>query len=89
MTSQAILPSSILTGSDDWFDRPMRWAQFTLAENDPVGSMMSMSGWIFQTGQMRRRLSQRGWVCGLLSFQNSLSLCDPFYGRPGLLRRTV
>jgi hypothetical protein len=23
-------------GRDDWFDRPMRWAQLTLVENDPV-----------------------------------------------------
>lgn len=38
-TTIAALPASIIaappTNADVWFDRPMRWAQLTLVENDP------------------------------------------------------
>ena len=29
------LANYIALGNDTWFDRPMRWAQLTLVENDP------------------------------------------------------
>ena len=36
MTITQSAPSQALTSDPGWFDRPMRWAQLTLAENDPV-----------------------------------------------------
>jgi hypothetical protein len=36
MTTTQDLNPSTLVANQDWFDRPMRWAQLTLAENDPV-----------------------------------------------------
>ena len=36
--------------SDDasagWFDRPMRWAQLTLAENDPAAGQYDVDFWL-------------------------------------------
>src|SRR5690625_7744417 len=33
--SRYALNQNDLVGGDTWFDRPMRWAQLTLVENDP------------------------------------------------------
>ena len=35
MAGTSAFANSILPGSDTWYNRPMRWAQLTLVENDP------------------------------------------------------
>lgn len=34
--TEPTLPDHPITGKEDWFDKPMRWAQLTLAEDDPI-----------------------------------------------------
>ena len=51
---------------NDWFDRPMRWAQLTLAENDPAHALAQPSlnaGKIAQTATKLHRNGDRAENC--------------------------
>ena len=52
----APMPGDALTG---WFDRPMRWAQLTLVENDPGRFDPAVLARLLPARSRRRRLPQR------------------------------
>ena len=56
-----------------WFDRPMRWAQLTLVEDDPANTI-SILARLFQAHAFRRGVPERGRVRRLLPHQDSAAL---------------
>lgn len=54
------------TGKADWFDKPMRWAQLTLVENDPAPGQYSLNFWLDYFKRIKADaacLSAAGCVC--------------------------
>ncbi len=65
MTKNA-LPLHLITGAADWFDKPMRWAQLTLVENDPAPGQYSVDFWLDYFKRIKADatcLSAGGCVC--------------------------
>ena len=59
-------PLHPFTGTEDWFDKPMRWAQLTLAENDPAPGQYSKDFWLDYFKRIKADaacLSAGGCVC--------------------------
>ncbi|MGQ9687135.1 MAG: hypothetical protein ACUVT2_12635, partial [Thiobacillaceae bacterium] len=51
---------------EDWFDKPMRWAQLTLVENDPAPGQYSLDFWLDYFKRIKADaacLSAGGCVC--------------------------
>ena len=80
----AALPRPVLS----WIDRPMRWAQLTLVEDDP--GKFDPEFWLdyFAAHQVRRRLPQRRRLRRLLPDAGSVSPPQRLARRPRRLRRT-
>ncbi len=73
-----------------WFDRPMRWAQLTLAENDPAPGQYDVDFWLDYFHQAKCDavcLSAGGCVC--YSDKDPVSLPDPLPGQSRCLWRAV
>ncbi len=64
-----------------WFDRPMRWAQLTLVEDDPGKYDLALLAGLFPPHPLRRRLPERRRLRGLLSDQDPAALPQPVAGR--------
>ena len=62
---------------EPWFDRPMRWAQLTLVEDDP--GKYDPNFWLdyFKRTHSRCRVPERRRMRGLLSDQDSAALPQP------------
>jgi hypothetical protein len=66
MPESAAMPLHPITGDKDWFDKPMRWAQLTLAENDPAPGQYSLDFWLDYFKRIKADaacLSAAGCVC--------------------------
>ncbi len=84
-----MMPSDYATTG--WFDRPMRWAQLTLAENDPAVGQYDVDFWLdyFKRAKVRCCLFERWGERLLLPYQNSLPLYAASNGKPRRFRRAL
>ena len=76
-----------VAAAPSWVDRPMRWAQLTLVEDDP--GQFDLPFWLdyFRRTHSRRGLPQRRRLRRLLSHQGPLPPPQPVPGRPRPVRR--
>ena len=83
--SLAVAPAVASTPS--WVDRPMRWAQLTLVEDDP--GQFDLAFWLdyFRRTHSDARLPERRRLRRLLSHRGPVPPPQPVAGRPRSVRR--
>ena len=84
--SAAIASSSPKAPS--WVDRPMRWAQLTLVEDDPGKFDPAVLARLLPPDPLRRRLPERRRLRGLLSDEDPVPPPQRVAGRPRPVRRS-
>ena len=77
--------------STGWFDRPMRWAQLTLAENDPAVGQYDVEFWLdyFKRAKCDAACLSARWQRMFLPDKNPLSLYAAPNGQPRRIRRAL
>ena len=77
-----------LAPAPSWVDKPMRWAQLTLVEDDPGKFDPAVLARLLPAHTLRRRLPQRGRLRGVLPDEGPLPSSQRVARRAGRVRRT-